>query len=619
MVWHSWRKEPLSSAQRIEHQQREISKVLDDEDLKNVETKIENVAMRTTLDSKAGGTECWDGLLCINARPSRAQAHTLAHILEQKNLALEDIEVEASRLQLDYNRLLLKMQETDTLRVRTRDDVNFHKFMLSAVRLLPPEVLIMIFKHAVSVNAPGRVGHSPSGISQVCRAWRNAITGCPSFWADLELSSGLLHGVLGASPTPRVVDVFDPWFRRAGRAGQLTLKMSVTSIAPRLTDLLLFCWKDYQFLSSLLASPSGDPSDSMFPVLEKLTLIEEHSFPDEDEDPPSFTVFGASPRLSTLILSVRPTRVTDGTRLLLPWSQLTRLELVRIVTFQVLAKALFQCPQLHSVYIPHVDVENTDPADPFVPSQPVTFPNLGSLSLGLIGSGFFDNQGAPNVLAALHLPKLESLELYTRAYMGQYVDQSDYIYFPLFDVIAGTSESHIHIRRLLLSHVDTTAVDLPLLLRLCTNLEVLALYIADEDPLEALESLRVQSSNPGHYHALHSKLTSFSIAFHVDHVRVLDVVSEILSGLGECWAQGPLRGPPLEDFKFLLLVCDYNLVYPSTAPIRTMFENIQRRFDALESPFKVSFDPLVIYSPTSILSSFGLNEERPYINDAYDY
>ncbi|KAG6917838.1 hypothetical protein DXG01_000743 [Tephrocybe rancida] len=637
------RKSP-SSADRIEYQQHRIisGNVLNEGDLKIVEEKSEDVTTRNQTTLEVGhldSVENFGDLLRTNIRPSRMQALTLARILEQKNLDVGDVEAEAFRLQLDYNRLILKMREIDSLRGRKRDDATFYKFMLSGVRLLPPEVLVIIFHYAMSRNAPTRQGCSPFGISQVCSAWRNAIIGCSSFWTELELRPAYLDvrrtSADGPVPEPRIVDVLNTWFARASRAHRLRLTMAfepeleerfdphglvqgVTSIAPRLTNLLLlFCFKDHPFILSLLTLPSG-ASGGMFPVLEKLTLIEDY-FPSDDDGPPNITVFGSSPRLSALILSVRPPRVTDSARMLLPWSQLTHLELVRVVSFQVLAKALFQCPQLHSAYVPHIDVANAEPTDLVVPPHRVTFPNLQSLSLGVFGSMITNDQGeAVNVLAALHLPKLKTLELYA---VPEF-DDIEYIYFPLFAVIAGISDTYSHIRHLLLSHVDTTAVDIPLIFRMCANLEALALYIPDMDPLETLTSLKTVSSDTGDYKPLHPKLISFAFAFHVDDNDAgLDInsVGEAFSGLCECWAKDPLRELPLGVVS--LLVCDYNLVAPSpsAAATKAMFDNIRSHLDTLECPFEGSFDSHLVHSPKSLSSSLGLNDERPYISTEQEF
>ncbi|KAG6908874.1 hypothetical protein DXG01_002948 [Tephrocybe rancida] len=530
-------------------------------------------------------------LLRTIARPSRTQALTFARILEKKSLDLGDAEVDALRLQLVYNKIVHGIKQIDGFRKRKRAGANFYKSMLSAVQLLPSEVLVMIFKHAVSINVPSRIGWSPFGIPRVCSAWRKAITGCSSFWTELELSPGDLSGdcIGPPAPGPRILDAFESWFNRASRARKLTLLIvfqgplnglfdptgltqGIVSISPRLTDLLFFTRKNHIFIEPLLNLTGAFPG-GIFPVLEKLTIIEEYRYgePEEELGPPSnITTFGTSPSLSILILPVRPSRVFDGSRLLLPWSQLTRLELVRVVTFRILAKALFQCPQLQSAYVPCIDVESTDPVDFVVPQHPMTFQHLISLSLGLIGAPSSEDDSIFSVLPKIHLPQVETLELH--AGPGSRID---HVLFPLMHKFGA-----------------------------------LTLYVAEIGPLETLGSLKTPSSDRGHYKPLHSKLISFVFAFHADGPD-LNEVSKTFGDLYECWLKDSERVRPLETLS--LLACDYSPGAPYTAEIQLMFNDIRRRFEGLESPFKGSFDATLIQSAAALVSSMGLKDERPYV------
>ncbi|KAG6852956.1 hypothetical protein C0991_007906 [Blastosporella zonata] len=596
-----------------------INNSLSAEDVQTLEEKIRNAPTFVTETPKDCFSSVEDGLVLLrsNIQPSQHQAQTLKRILDEKTLDLELVEADALRLQLKINKMMLKMKEIDALRMQRGEDANFYKYMLSTVRLLPPEVLVNIFTYLVEISCPTRRARSPIGISHVCRAWRSAVIGCSSFWPELVLHPCDVSSV--DDRAPRIYDSLIPtWFNRARRSRPLALKMfcfnharcpidagdllhGVVSVAPRLTELLLrFDWKDHTFILPLLSSPP-----ETFPFLEKLTLIEERG--GEANDP--ITIFGASPRLRELTLHVCSPRVVNGDRLLLPWAQLTYLNLAQAVTFQVLAKVLFQCPQIDTLCVPHVDLENTDPIDLIVPPHPMSFPNLTVFKLGIFGAERSDEAINLDVLTNIYLPKVETLELSAGP-------QLDHVLFPLFTMVGGISASFSSIRRLLLSHVDTSLAELPLLLHGCVNLESLALYLPELDPQQILLWLTTSSGTDG---PIHSKLTSFTFAFHAATIPItanyLDDVGRRFSELCEIWLKDPMRNRPLETLS--LFVCDFNIIVAHTDTIHATFNDIRDRLSKLACLFKGSFVAKIIHDTNDLLSSMRISDEYQYFPDEY--
>ncbi|KNZ71602.1 hypothetical protein J132_08113 [Termitomyces sp. J132] len=372
--------------------------VLSEEILRGaIEQRTQMLQTRGDFINHSASVEDGNDLLHTNIRPSQNQTIILDQILRQKTLELEDVELNTLCLQREINTLLRKYHEIIQTRKCKMDDVIFYRFMLSPIRLLPPELLVTIFQYAIETCAPLSEAWSPLGLSHVCRAWRNAILGCSKFWVELELNPSNLSQGSRRNHTPSLElfsNMIPAWLGRANGSRRLVLNIffddSVQGIHPhdflrgvglvawRLTELLLlFRWREH----GKFASPLLTLNTCFFPELEKLTLIEDH-YPQEEAAHP-ILVFGLCSKLRTLTLAACPRRFSEGARLQLPWSQLTCLELVRPISLQSLATVIFHCPQIQTLVIPELDAQSSDPLDFVLPSQRVLFPNLTTLKLNL--------------------------------------------------------------------------------------------------------------------------------------------------------------------------------------------------------------------------------------------
>ncbi|KAG5727368.1 hypothetical protein E4T56_gene12058 [Termitomyces sp. T112] len=598
--------------------------VLSEEILRGaIEQRTQMLQTRGDFINHSASVEDGNDLLHTNIRPSQNQTIILDQILRQKTLELEDVELNTLCLQREINTLLRKYHEIIQTRKCKMDDVIFYRFMLSPIRLLPPEILVTIFQYAIETCAPLSEAWSPLGLSHVCRAWRNAILGCSKFWVELELNPSNLSQGSRRNHTPSLElfsNMIPAWLGRANGSRRLVLNIffddSVQGIHPhdflqgvglvawRLTELLLlFRWREH----GKFASPLLTLNTCFFPELEKLTLIEDH-YPQEEaaQHPVPILVFGLCSKLRTLTLAACPRRFFEGARLQLPWSQLTCLELVRPISLQSLATVIFHCPQIQTLVIPELDAQSSDPLDFVLPSQRVPFPNLTTLKLNLRSDANpINDTGVLGIFSKLHLTGAKTVELSAGTDMHHFL-------FPLFICLENIHNSSISIRRLLLAHVSTNTSELISVFTACINLEELILYLPHFPSHEVLDCLRIPSEAEEYSKPLHSKLVSFTFGFQLQDVHDTNVFIKALLDLCKSWARDPLREQPLKALT--LLGCSFNTSTAEPRIIPQIFREIRRRLQSL-CLFHDSLTTRHVQHSTYFPTFLGLS--RPFYNRAF--
>ncbi|KAF9022622.1 hypothetical protein BDZ89DRAFT_1070564 [Hymenopellis radicata] len=246
--------------------------------------------------------------------------------------------------------------------------LNAHVMLNPPVQSLPPEILSYIF--SLTFEKPFRIFESrmPWRLGQVCRHWRALACQTPSLWNSFagQYSSRrafhepILEEVLNRSGnTPLHVSL---------KVVGLTLRCTsvLARHASRLSELQVTCC--FEALYAFKAAPEMS-------ILTKLCLTTDRI---DHLDPNSgliyFNIASKAPRLTHVVLNVVFVSVDLPRVLLLPWSQITRLELeLGTNNYQYIIDILSQCLNLVSFRDSYRD-------NPYTVSTPYLLPRRTSPS-----------------------------------------------------------------------------------------------------------------------------------------------------------------------------------------------------------------------------------------------
>ncbi|KAF5372666.1 hypothetical protein D9615_009840 [Tricholomella constricta] len=447
-------------------------------------------------------------LLRTNNQCNSAQVRSVNTMIAQRTDNIEAIDHDICSIQFKINELMNSMKDLKDARLQEKKEIGRCKYILSPLRLLPPELLTEIFKYTVTVYRPSHRSESPLALAHVCSAWRDAVFGCSDFWNELKL---LVGPHTKASPgvfSERVAS----WYGHSNSSHPLRLSIwiagtpkdhivladlsqSIVAFSPRLVKLSLdFMFKNYDALIPFLCLPPDS-----FPALESLRLLAYHTYPIPEADEPNdttllppATVFAAAPCLRTLYLSIPSHLLADPTNLRFPWAQLTHLEIDYGITFSTFTHILFQRTlHLQTALFARIssfpDRFAPAPPPPMIPSTPQTFPHLKHLRLSVM---FIDPLAVTptmvNVLPLLRVPNLQTLEV-----------SSEYGTFPVYALLphlaepGGTAEWRaLSLREVVLCHVEVEVAELVGFLERCTAVEKLGLFVESVSPNEILRRMK---------------------------------------------------------------------------------------------------------------------------------
>ncbi|KAF5373976.1 hypothetical protein D9615_009911 [Tricholomella constricta] len=401
---------------------------LSEESIKFLEAKLESRATksRSTGDTREdGGLDIISStLLRTNHQCNSTQVCSVKMMIAQRTDNIKAIDYDILSIQFKINELMNSIKALKDSRLQEKKEISFCKYILSPIRLLPPELLTRIFKYTVTVFRPSHRSKSALALAHVCSAWRDAVFGCSYFWNQMEL---LVAPHTKASPGPRFSERVASWYGHSSSSQPLRLSVriegtpedcdvladlsqSITAFSPRLVKLSLdFMSENYDALAPFLCLPP----DSL-PALESLCLLASEADEDTPILPPT-NVFAAAPCLRTLYLSIPSYLLTDPTRLRLPWTQLTRLEIANTITLSTFTDVLFQCaPHLRSARFACINGLNDrfGPEMPRLPSAPQIFPCLEYLHLSVFWIGPRPGTlSIVDVLPLLRLPNLQTLQV----------------------------------------------------------------------------------------------------------------------------------------------------------------------------------------------------------------
>ncbi|KAF5379542.1 hypothetical protein D9615_006662 [Tricholomella constricta] len=471
-------------------------------------------------------------LLRTNHQCNSAQIRSLNTIIAQRTDNIKAIDHGIGSIQIKINELMNSMKALKYARLQEEKDISCCNYILSPIRLLPPELLTNIFKYTVTMCRPSHRSESPLALAHVCSAWRDAVFGSSDFWNGLKLlvapctkvSSGVFSERVGSwygrsnSSHPLWLSV---WIRGTPKDPDVLadLSQSIAAFSPRFVKLSLdFMYKNYDALAPFLCLPP-----ETLPALESLRLLAGDTYRttevDEPNDTPTLlpltTVFAAAPRLRTLYLSIPCRLLTDPTNLRLPWAQLTHLEIANEITLSTFTQILFQrALHLHSAVFAYISSLDDPSASPplIIPSTPQEFPHLKHLHLTVLWRRL--HAGTPSIvsiLRMLRLPNLQTLEV-----------SCDHATFPAYALLphlaepGGTAEGRaMSLREIILCHVEVGAAELVGFLGRCTGVEKLGLFTGRVSPNEILRQMKKMGQFP--------RLREFMFVFSPDYAEGEDI------------------------------------------------------------------------------------------------
>ncbi|KAF9022604.1 hypothetical protein BDZ89DRAFT_1115431 [Hymenopellis radicata] len=207
------------------------------------------------------------------------------------------------------------------------------------VQSLPPEILSYIF--SLTFEKPFRIFKSrmPWLLGQVCRHWRAVVSQNPSLWNSFVCESSSQKASIHGRILEEVLN----------RSGNTPLEVFVFSLTPesasilahhasRLSELRLTC--DLDNLRALKDAPE-------MTMLTKLCLTTRHYY--EHSEPVHFDIASKAPRLTHVVLKAKNVFANVPHCILLPWSQITHLELeLGPDNYHYIIDILSQCQNLVS-------------------------------------------------------------------------------------------------------------------------------------------------------------------------------------------------------------------------------------------------------------------------------
>ncbi|KAG5637049.1 hypothetical protein H0H81_006000 [Sphagnurus paluster] len=529
--------------------------------------KIETKVDRT---EKSEIKEIKNALWRNNSRPSLDTRKRLHELRALSIAEIAKIDNDLLGFQIEMNNLLGKIRSSTSTRSQHESLVYSYTAQLSPVRLLPPEILVEIFKYALPDRLNSNSKLFPLALCSVCSAWREAALAYPTLWNgllprdpdasyvdDTYIDYGFSH-----SPTGTLsFSIYSPsQMHRINYDDYVRTTIVFRSISPfyrLLSDLDIHI----HFLDSVfpfLTLPSGS-----IPLLEEISLTVDHVR--ENIAIPPITVFQNATRLSRIALIV-PLDFLEGFLVeLLPWSQLTHLELMNPIELLLFVKVISQGKQLVDATF-SLDIYADDSEFGLITQlckSSVQLAHLSAIRLHAFSQDMTDihENLLQRIMSSLRLPALETLE-----FAGK-----DHAMPVKLNTIIPTISQHPlpSLRALVLSYLHANISELTEVLSACPDLEELSLYLdtttpVPVDPARILQSLRqhpevednaiTKSQRTPHVSHNFPHLTSFTFSFLCHRIQESEVVAAEFGTLISTWAQDESRASALRIIT--MYICD---------------------------------------------------------------
>ncbi|KAG6905884.1 hypothetical protein DXG01_017104 [Tephrocybe rancida] len=327
--------------------------------------------------------------------PSDTQKDVIRGILNEKKRRLLKIELDILRAQLELGRQAVAFKKLQRAGQDVEANVRMYKALLPSVRRLPVDVLGEIFKYALAPRRPlqDRRGRSPVPLSHVCSVWRDAAIHTSSLWTDLKVDPNLYRVPhLDSRHIPMPISTrLSQWSSRArtcpmsltliklditdqlSREGWCDLSHGIQSIAHHITKFYTSMPRsDFQKLSTLQCPGNAFPA----PEILSFDSIAGTNFYDLP-----VAAFTTAPRLRRVILDICHYPDRHHLPFVLPWSQLTHLEIRGLISFGHLFDFLFACSAVEYARFGEVNLDYLDERPTAAPQLPVALSHLAMLKI----------------------------------------------------------------------------------------------------------------------------------------------------------------------------------------------------------------------------------------------
>ncbi|KAG6907065.1 hypothetical protein DXG01_010711 [Tephrocybe rancida] len=503
-----------------------------------------------------------------NHEATPTQRIALQAILTQKLAEFTEINAIILRAQLEMDELLKKIQALEKANSEKNKEMQTYRSMLSSVRLLPPEILATIFKHATR-----RSFGSPVPLSHVCSVWRETAIGTPELWTDIYIAPEMYGSKLSPSrPSDPISARLSLWLRNAGASNNISVSLKLSHSSPILTNNAI--WSDLcrgvqssaprimRLSTSFVCSHTHMPplfslSGDTFSMLEALYFDDLTN----DWDHHRITVFDKAPRLHRVVMRVYTLRLEGYQPLALPWGQLTHIEFHCNISLEAFSKVMFACLELQSALFQCIDQGTEDPWFNVDRLPQHTLQHLTKLKLSTTGSNeviFFGE-----ILPKLQLPSMASLEVKGSPFTVE---------FALPDILPsldGSCSSHT-IQQLSLFFVSTNIQPLSTLIQSCVQLETLQLFITNLHPISLLTNIPTSSRS----------LSSLVLGFQ-EHAYDLVATAD---ALGDLVLSYRVSGAPLQSVELYI----FSYLQRTDPKMATMMERVNERISGVSVEFDVS-------------------------------
>lgn len=310
-------------------------------------------------------------LVKTNDPPPESEAQRLRNILQE---AHDDI----GRLDRKVARLLAAAKEVQEERDAFQRSIDPYTAIVSPIRRIPPEVIMMIFAHLREPHYEVYItSEGPWVLGQICRLWRSIALSCSELWSSMSLHTFTYEC------SSRIPSIHSHLRTALLRTGQRELEIDFPRnfkhfdvMEPHYSR---FKRIDCSFTPSSLLSGLAR-SKQPYPSLTQMSitvLLGEDLTPFETET--VVDAFEHTPRLRTLSLCgfLQPEKVFR-----LPWDQLTVIEL-KDIDISVMSNILRLVPGLEKLKISLR--ENLDESD--VRQEPIPVIHTSLRSLTFLGDG----------------------------------------------------------------------------------------------------------------------------------------------------------------------------------------------------------------------------------------
>ncbi|KAG5635484.1 hypothetical protein H0H81_011088 [Sphagnurus paluster] len=555
-------------------------------------------------------------MLRSNHLPSESDISCLNAIVAAKAEIIEHLDHDIFRLQIKMNHLMRDVNILQDKRNLQQDKLNFCKHILSPIRRLPPEILVRIFNYVTikDSHSPHRMISSPFCLAHVCASWRHAIIGCSSFWDSLEMKIPSCR-----TPSGVFTSRLKSWFGRTNTSRPLSLALliqgrpedseiieeisqAISSYSHRFSELKInFLLGLKGALDSFLSLPPGGLTG-----LKAVTLRGAEAPPEKIDEIIPVTVFGGAPLLQHVsLLCISSFMLSDPSRLVLPWGQLTNLEITGEIMVKAFTQVLSQCPNLRHARFLGVSIQ--DPSGPHGIANTqasYTFTMLETLAIHLMGhETISDSVTITDIVSKIHLPVIQSLKL-----AGDSINDTEFPFFVLIPTLTNAAAAHT-LRYLSLCFIDVEMEELIHLMTLCTELEVFKLFIFGISPIDFLNCLLAPPTVAGEVPQL-ACLSTFVLVFSPEDVPdTVDFASlgDVFCRLIGAWMGDTARRRPLE--KIGLYLGAHNMSV-NMRDVYLMLQEIRSRVDRhledlVDDAVRPVFASRVISLYTDLLDIFG--------------